>query len=82
MHSYYTTSRNSLKIQTRLCTQTMIDQSIVDLLGKLILSVLNSIIHALCSSTYMFLNYVVSKQKQQQQKYNDVFKALYQLVEN
>ena len=60
----------------------MIDQSIVDLLGKLILSVLNSIIHALCSSTYMFLNYVVSKQKQQQQKYNDVFKALYQLVEN
>ena len=60
----------------------MIDQSIVDLLGKLIPSVLNSIIHALCSPTYMFLNYVVSKQKQQQKKYNDVFKALYQLVEN
>ena len=34
-NSYYTTSRNSLKIQTRLW-----DQSIVDLLGKLIPSVL------------------------------------------
>ena len=76
-NSYYTTSRNSLKIQTRLCTQTMIDQSIVDLLGKLIPSVLNSIIHALCSSTYMFLNYVVSKQKQQQQKITMIFLKLY-----
>ena len=25
-------------------------------------------VHALCSSTYMFLNYVVRKQKQQQQQ--------------